>query len=203
MDNAAATCWLAVMQDHGFNFTPIDKTGVRLRLRSAAEGGYAPAQALMGMDYLTGDIDLAKDDSVGRRLLGAALPKLGPLAESGDALAQFCLGAMSDDGLGVPKDAVEAARRYRLAADQGLAVAQNNLGLMHEEGRAGVKDLAEAEKCYRRAAEQGSAAAQFNLAALLERRGSQREEAIAWLRRAAIQGHAESRAELRRRRIDP
>ena len=37
---------------------------------------------------------------------------------------------MYDTGLGVPQDAAEAVRWFRLAAEQGHAEAQNNLGLM-------------------------------------------------------------------------
>ena len=38
-------------------------------------------------------------------------------AEQGDAKAQFNLGNMYLNGRGVPKDVVEAARLFRLAAD--------------------------------------------------------------------------------------
>ena len=58
-------------------------------------------------------------------------------AEQGDAEAQFLLGVMYDDGRGVPQDAVEAVRWYRLAAEQGHTVAQNTLGDMYDTG-AGV-----------------------------------------------------------------
>ena len=55
-------------------------------------------------------------------------------AEAGDADAQFNLGASYDDGRGVPQDAAEAVRWFRLAADQGDAVAQNLLGTMYRNG---------------------------------------------------------------------
>ena len=41
---------------------------------------------------------------------------------------------MYRDGRGVPQDAAEAVRWYRLAADQGDAVAQNLLGTMYRNG---------------------------------------------------------------------
>ncbi len=44
-------------------------------------------------------------------------------AETGDANAQFNLGVMYDNGMGVPKDDAEAAKWYRLAAEQGNAMA--------------------------------------------------------------------------------
>ena len=55
-------------------------------------------------------------------------------AEAGDAEAQFNLGTSYDDGRGVPQDAAEAVRWFRLAADQGDAVAQNLLGTMYRNG---------------------------------------------------------------------
>jgi TPR repeat protein len=42
-----------------------------------------------------------------------------PLAEQGDALAQFALGAMYDNGLGVPQDYVIAHMWFNLAAAGG------------------------------------------------------------------------------------
>ena len=65
-------------------------------------------------------------------------------AEGGDAIAQFNLGAMYDNGQGVPQDVAEALKWYRLAADQGQADAQFNLGVMYYNGQGVPKDLIEA-----------------------------------------------------------
>jgi len=48
-----------------------------------------------------------------------------PLAEQGNAFAQFNLGVMYEDGLGVPQDDQEAVRLYRLSAEQGDAGAHD------------------------------------------------------------------------------
>ena len=40
-------------------------------------------------------------------------------AEQGNEKAQFYLGAMYDEGKGVPQDYKEAVRLYRLSAEQG------------------------------------------------------------------------------------
>ena len=63
-----------------------------------------------------------------------ALQEWRPLAEQGNALAQYNLGFMYDNGYGVPQDYVEAVKWYRLAAEQGHARAQTNLGIMYENG---------------------------------------------------------------------
>ena len=64
-----------------------------------------------------------------------ALRELTPLAEQGDANAQFFLGWMYYKGLGVPKDDKTAVKWYTLAAEQGYANAQDHLGFMYYEGR--------------------------------------------------------------------
>ncbi len=63
-----------------------------------------------------------------------ALKEWTPLAERGNASAQYNLGLMYEDGTVVPQDYIEALKWFRLAADQGEACAQRNLGLMHDNG---------------------------------------------------------------------
>jgi TPR repeat protein len=92
-----------------------------------------------------------------------ALQEWTPLAEAGDARAQYNLGVMYDNGQGVLQDYAEAVRLYRLAADQGNARAQTNLGVMYGNGQGVLQDDAEAVRWYRLAADQGNANAQFNL----------------------------------------
>jgi TPR repeat protein len=53
-----------------------------------------------------------------------ALRLLRPLAEQGDAAAQYNLGQMYLLGHGVPKNNAEAVTWYRKAADQGDAAAE-------------------------------------------------------------------------------
>ena len=48
-----------------------------------------------------------------------ALHLLRPLADQGNAQAQFKLGSMYDDGHGVAQSDAEALKWYRMAADQG------------------------------------------------------------------------------------
>ena len=61
---------------------------------------------------------LAKKDYAG------ALAIIQPLAKDGNAKAQYNLGKMYLDGTGVDRNATEAAKWYRLAADQGNMDAQ-------------------------------------------------------------------------------
>jgi TPR repeat protein len=75
-----------------------------------------------------------------------ALRFLRPLAEQGNARAQYNLGIMYDNGEGVPENDAEAVKWYRLAADQGLAFAQSGLGLMYANGKGLPRDYAEGYK---------------------------------------------------------
>ena len=75
-----------------------------------------------------------------------------PLAEQGNASAQFSLGVMYNNGQGVKQDDVEAVKWYRKAAKQGDASAQFNLGDMYADGRGVKQDDVEAVKWFRKAA---------------------------------------------------
>ncbi|MSO73363.1 MAG: sel1 repeat family protein, partial [Rhodospirillaceae bacterium] len=68
-----------------------------------------------------------------------ALKEWRPLAEQGNASAQYNLGLMYDNGQGVTQDYKEAVRLYGLAAAQGNASAQSNLGLMCGNGQRGLR----------------------------------------------------------------
>ena len=63
-----------------------------------------------------------------------------PLAEQGDAYAQFNLGLMYGNGLGVPQEYKEAEKWYRLSAEQGHPEAQYNLGQMYRIGQGVQQD---------------------------------------------------------------
>jgi len=69
-----------------------------------------------------------------------ALREWTPLAEQGNADAQTLLGAMYDNGEGVPQDYKTAVKWYTLAAKQGNAFAQSNLGVMYANGQGVPQD---------------------------------------------------------------
>jgi len=99
----------------------------------------------------------------GRGDYAAAFRQWKPLAEQGNALAQYNLGVLYGTGQGVARDDAEALKWLRLAARQGNAAAQARLGVMHEHGQGVPQDYAEARKWYRVAAEKGDAEAMTNL----------------------------------------
>jgi hypothetical protein len=84
-----------------------------------------------------------------------------PLAEQGNANAQYNLGVMYGKSQGVPQDYAEVVKWFRLAVEQGGADGQFNLGIMYDKGEGVPQDDAEAVKWFRLAAEQGLVEAQF------------------------------------------
>ena len=115
-----------------------------------------------------------------------------PLAEQGDADAQFNLGNMYTNGHGVKQDDFEAVKWYRKAAEQGHANAQANLGVMYSNGRGVKQDYAESVKWVTKAAENGSAAGQFKLGvAYLLGLSVQKDRTLAkeWLGKACDNGN--------------
>lgn len=95
---------------------------------------------------------------------GAAAEAWRPLAEGGDAKAQFNLGLLHESGRGVAEDLAAAAAWYERAALQGLTQAQFNLALLHQTGRGVEKDGAEALYWLEVAARHGEGAEQVQAA---------------------------------------
>ena len=111
-------------------------------------------------------------------VFAADLAETRKKAEQGNAAAQFYLGLMYVTGTGVPKDAVEAVKWYRLAAEQGFAYAQYNLGNMYNRGEGVPKDLVQAHMWWNIAGAKGNESAKKNLA-IIEKQmtDSQKEKA--------------------------
>jgi TPR repeat protein len=97
-----------------------------------------------------------------------ALHEWRPLAEQGDALAQYNLGVLYRKGRGVPQDDVQARQWYAKAAAQGLAKAQFSLGTLYFNGEGTPKDYQQALRWFRLAAEQGEALAQTKMAIIYD-----------------------------------
>lgn len=89
------------------------------------------------------------------------------LAEKGDRKAQYFLGRLYSDGIGVGRDLEEGMKWLRKAADQGDARAQNQVGLAYNKGLGVAKDQKEAAKWYLKSAKQGTGGAAYNLARML------------------------------------
>lgn len=79
-----------------------------------------------------------------RKDYATALKEWQPLAEQGNAVAQYNLGVMYDNGQGVPQNYARAGFWYKKSAAQGKASAQNNLGVMYNTAD-GIPEVAAAK----------------------------------------------------------
>ncbi len=124
-----------------------------------------------------------------------ALKLIRPLAEKGNAKAQYNLGLMYYEGDGVRADLNETFKWYTLAANQGNANAQHGLGYMYEKGYGVKQDYGEAVKWYKFAANQGYGFSQHNLGVMYQHGLSVQQdyvEAMKWFKLAASQHVYES-----------
>ena len=110
-------------------------------------------------------------------------------ANQGNSSAQYCLGSMYEQGLGITRDYSEAKKWYILAANQGESRAQYYIGNMYEQ----AENYAEALKWYTLAANQGEPRAQCSIGYMYEKGfGLTRNEseALKWYKKAANQGYS-------------
>ena len=124
-----------------------------------------------------------------------ALALFRPLAEQGNAFAQYNLGLMYNNGEGVPQDYAEAVRWYLLSTEQGNSGAQNNIGGMYYRGEGLPQNNAEALRWFRQSAEKGLVEAQYNLGVMYGNgRGVPQDYILAhmWWNLAAAQGNEEA-----------
>jgi TPR repeat protein len=113
--------------------------------------------------------------------LPLAVKEFRAAADAGEADAQFNMGLMYEQGIGVAKDEKEALAWYRKSAEQGNANAQFNLGVLYENGRGTAVDFAQANEWYRKASVQGDALALGNLGMLYLRGDGVQANTIAGL----------------------
>ena len=96
--------------------------------------------------------------------------------------AEFRLGAMYEEGLGVEVDLGRAVHWYERAARHGSERAQFNLGHMYGTGSGVPEDESQAAHWYGMAAERGNAHAQYALGLIHYRGGTgiERDLVSAW-----------------------
>ncbi len=92
-----------------------------------------------------------------------AMRLLRPLADAGDAKAEFHLGRMYALGQGVGQDPRQAVAWYRKAAERGDAEAEFVLGVMSLDRSGASQDAGQAVAWLRKAADKGVFNAQFRL----------------------------------------
>jgi TPR repeat protein/uncharacterized protein len=95
---------------------------------------------------------------------GVAFRHFSEYAKSGNSEAQYYLGLMYLDGLGLPEaDTSAAAGLFKSSSDQGFSAAQFRLGVMYLDGLGVPKDQIEAVHSLKLSVDQGNADAQVQL----------------------------------------
>ena len=127
-------------------------------------GALAIAAAL-GAPTAAGPLEDA-NDAYREKAYAKAAELWRPLAEKGDAEAQYSLGTLYAEGKGVEQNDATAFLWFQRAAHQGVAAAQYNVGASYATGAGIGKSDVDAARWFRRAADQGMAFAQLNLGLL-------------------------------------
>jgi uncharacterized protein len=92
-----------------------------------------------------------------------------PLADKGDAGAQYGIGILYQKGTGVMQNYGAAMKWHRLAADQGHAAAQISVGTMYSQGKSVEQDLVQAYMWLSLAADKSGASAEDKQSATMAR----------------------------------
>lgn len=123
-----------------------------------------------------------------------ALSLIKPLAEKGEAGAQFALAAMYDQGKGVRQDTAKAIEWYRKSSDQGNLAAHIQLGLLYKDPGE-YQDLQKSAIYIEKAAGQGDADSMY-LTGFNYETGSgvppNGQKAFVWYKKAAELGDRDS-----------
>jgi uncharacterized protein len=120
-------------------------------------------------------------------------------ADKGDAQAQYDIGLLYSNGMGVSRDDKIAFQWFHVAAAQGHVASITWLGVMYASGRGVQQDYIESMKWNKKAAELGSPHAQHNLGLMYyfgQAVPVNTSEAMRWFRQSAEQGFAKAQLSL-------
>ncbi|ABI75386.1 putative localization factor protein PodJ [Hyphomonas neptunium ATCC 15444] len=157
-------------------------------VESEANAGNAIAQYQLAQSHLTqNDLD-------------SAIPLLRRAALKGAAPAQYDLGKLYEQGIGVDQDMIQARSLISKAAEAGHVGAMYDLALFMAEGEGGELDDLGAVEWFRKAADHGFLDAQYNLGVMFaEGIGAEQDlaEALYWFELASRQGDSGATLEVR------
>lgn len=124
-----------------------------------------------------------------------AFEQFEPLAQHGNASAQFYLAVMYNNGQGVDANVDQAVAWLQRAAKSGHAESQYLLGKFFAAGRGVQRDIGATRRLWTRAGNKGVLEAQTGLARFYAN-GGDWVRAVKWWKKAARQGDAESQYRL-------
>jgi len=172
-DNPQAEFDLAYLYQHGKG-VPQDVPQATQWYEKAAGHGLAEALLQIGFIYYFGDVGVKEDYVTAAKWLArAALPNNPPNVIGAAANA---LGAMNENGFGIPKNQTQAITWFTKAAEMGNARAQFNLGRLEYTGQSGKNDPAQAYVWLKLAADNKDAMAAHLLADYMMGKGFSPEQ---------------------------
>lgn len=127
--------------------------------------GNPMAMAALSKLYKNGwgtDVDEALSDKYGRQ----SFEHIRQMAESGNTKAQYYLGYMYNNALGIEQDYDKGIHWYKEAAEKDHTWAINNLGQIYHNGQGVDKDYDKAMYWYKKAADLGDATPLSNIAVM-------------------------------------
>jgi TPR repeat protein len=164
--------------------SPLDASAQAAEIPSRAEDEPTAAAALKrGLDAANSN-DYA-----------TAMVQFRIAAEDGNAVADYNIGFMYQNGLGVAPDYAQAMQFYQLAAARGETSALNQIGFLYRNGLGVTQDYVQAMHWYRLAADKGYAIGQYNVGFLYANGLGVDQSATAardWMTKAAAQGEVDA-----------
>ncbi len=136
----------------------------RIWLDRAAAKGSLDAQVLLGMAYF-GGTKLSKDPQLASKYLlqAAQQERVDSSLQSSQALAQYFVASMYEQGRGLEKSHDKAIQFLQMAANSGSPQAQFDLAALYNEGTGGfAMDKVHACELFEKAADQGHLRAMHN-----------------------------------------
>ncbi len=134
--------------------------------RKAAEQGHPGAYYQLGVVFAKGAKGVSADTQESRRLYQVAAAEFDVHAQKGNADAQYKLGGMYQQGLGMKINMALALRWMEKSALQGHTLAQLSLGRLYAEGISVPGDVRQAQYWLSLAVAQGEQDAVVALSAL-------------------------------------
>lgn len=147
-------------EDRQFAWSRLGVEEEKLLERSAIDGD---TRAILGLAYMKLDPDQKRYDPT------EAAKLLAKAAGEGEPEAQFELGKLYEQGIGVDQDTKKAVSLYQAAADLDFPDAINDLGFLNYQGGLNiVRNQKVGLGLFQRAADLGHPEAMFNIAALID-----------------------------------
>jgi TPR repeat protein len=113
---------------------------------------------------------LAGEENISKsaKLFEQAITIFSDKAQNGDNYAVFYLGAIYENGQGVPANQEKAIEYYKKSAEMGNAEAQDKISQFYLSGQCLAQDLEKGFEWCKKSALQGSSHAMYNLAVCYE-----------------------------------